>query len=119
MHRFPEASKLHFLVGDELEQICLGRWQTQFNFDKARISLESGFEHVGRSGTVRRHNTDDGYLSPIFLHHLLGQKVRVLVSEPFCLTLGFDGGDTVRIFSDEGPYECGQIYEKDGLIAVF
>ena len=119
MHRLPDASKLQFLVGNELEQVCLGYWQVQFNFDKARISAEGDLEHVDQSGTVHRHNTDESHLAPIFLHHLLGQKVRAIEVQPLCLTLAFTKGDLLRIFSDEGPYECGQIYDEDGRITVF
>jgi hypothetical protein len=119
MHAFPEAAKLQFLVGDELEQVCLGQWQIQLNFHKARIHVEGDLEHIDKFGTVRRHNTDEDRLSPIFLHHLFGQSVRNVEVEPFCLTVAFDGGDTIRIISEEGPYECGQIYDADGGLTVF
>jgi hypothetical protein len=39
--------------------------------------------------------------------------------EPFCLTVTFSEGDTLRVFSDEGPYECGQIYDEQGKLTVF
>jgi len=119
MHPFPEASSLQFLVGKELEQVCLGQWQIQLNFDKGHISIEGDLEHVDKAGAVRRHNTDESRLSPIVLHHLFGQKVQMISVEPFCLTLAFNGGDIVRIFSDEGPYECGQIYNEEGKMTVF
>ncbi|MGJ8586384.1 MAG: hypothetical protein ACSHXD_20020, partial [Marinosulfonomonas sp.] len=102
MHPFPETSTLQYFVGAEIEQICLGRWQIQFNFDKARISVEGDLEHVDKGGTVRRHNTDEDRLSPFFLHHLFGQKVSVIEVEPFRLTLAFDRGDMIRVFSNEG-----------------
>lgn len=119
MHRFPDASELQFLLGNELEQICLGQWQIQFNFDFARVCVEGELEHLDRTGTVRRHNTDEDRLAPVLLHHLFGQKISKVEVERFCLTLAFNGGDTLRIFSDEGAYECGQIYDKDGEITVF
>lgn len=120
MHPFPDRSKLQFLVGHELEQICLGRWQTQFNFDKGAISVEWAFDHTDKAGTAGRHNTDEDRLAPLFLHHLLGQKVQSVEAEPFCLTIGFAGGDFIRIWSHNGPYECGQIYDQDdALIVVF
>ena len=119
MHPFPQDKELHFLVGAELEQVCLGQWQIQFNFDNARICIEGDLEHVDKLGTSRRHNTDEDRLSPIFLHHLVGQKVRLIEVEQFRLTLAFDGGDIIRILSDEGSYECGQIYNEHGEITVF
>ncbi len=119
MHPFPEAFKLQFLIEAELNQICLAQWQIQLNFDSARIIIEGELEHVDKSGTVRRYNTDESRLSPFFLHHLIGQKVRLLEVEPFRLTLAFDDGDILRIFSDEGPYECGQISDKNGQGIIF
>lgn len=116
MQPFPDRSKLQFLVGNDLDQICLGYWQTQFNFDKARISVEWTFDHVDKAGMARRHNSEEDRLAPLFLHHLLAQKVRSVEVEPFCLTIGFNGGDILRIWSYEGPYECGQIYDEDGRI---
>jgi hypothetical protein len=119
MHPFPAPSSLQFLIGKELQQICLGYWQIQFNFDEGQISVEGDLEHVDKEGAVRRHNTDKDRLSPMILHHLLAQKVQTISVQPFCLTLAFSGGDTIRIFSDEGPYECGQIYDETGKFTVF
>ena len=119
MHPFPAASKLQFLVGSELEQICVGQWQIQFRFDKFQINAEGDLEHVDKAGTVHRHNTDADRLSPLFLHHLFGQSIQTIEVEPFCLTLIFDAGDIIRVYSDESPYECGQIYDEDGRITVF
>tara|TARA_B100001057_G_C22513053_1_gene818712 strand:- start:203 stop:562 length:360 start_codon:yes stop_codon:yes gene_type:complete len=119
MHPFPHAKEIQFLVGAELEQVCLGRWQVHFIFDKARICVEGDLEHVGKSGTLHRHNTDENRLSPIYLHQLLGQKVQLIDVEPYCLSLAFDSGDIIRILSDEGPYECGQIYDEEGQVTVF
>jgi hypothetical protein len=115
MHPFPPASELQFLVGKELEQISLGFWQFQFHFDKASLCVEGDLEHIDIDGVVRRHNTDADRLSPIYIHHLLGQKVRLISVEPFRLTLAFDRGDLLHIYSDEGQFECGQIYESDRL----
>ncbi len=41
------------------------------------------------------------------VHNLIGQHFRMLEVEPFCLSLTFSVGDLVRIFSDDGLYECG------------
>lgn len=118
MHPFPPASRLQFLLGKELVQIALGFWQFQFMFDVGSISVEGNFEHVDNQGLVRRYNTDEDRLKPLYVHHLLGQKVIDCAAEPFCLTLTFER-DTLRIYSEDGPYECGQIYDEAGLLIVF
>jgi|GEM_PF-1573468 hypothetical protein len=119
MHQFPGASELQFLIGLELNQIRLGQWNIQLYFESAQIFIEGDLEHVDKAGTVRRHNTDESRLSPLFLHHLFGQKIQMLEVEPFRLILAFDDGDILRIFSDEGPYESGQISDQNGLHTVF
>lgn len=119
MHQFPAASDLQFLVGRRLEQICLGFWQFQFVFDRARVSVEGDLEHVDIEGVVRCHNTDADRLAPIYVHHLLGQTVATASVEPFCLTLAFALGDLLRIYSDQGQFECGQIYDDEGRLTVF
>jgi len=119
MHPFPAASDLQFLVGKTLEQVCLGFWQFQFIFEKGSIRVESDLEHVDSEGVVRRHNTDADRLAPIYVHHLLGQTVRTAFVEPFCLTLTFARGDLLRIYSDQGQFECGQIYDDEGRLTVF
>ena len=118
MHPFPPASDLKFLVGKQLEHICLGYWQFNFAFEVGSISVESDVEHIDSEGVVRRHNTDEDRLSPLFIHHLIGQKVTGCEVEPFCLTLTFER-DTLRIYSDDGPYECGQINDDAIRLTVF
>lgn len=118
MYPFPQVSDLHFLIDLELEQISLGRWQIQFNFDKARIHVEFDLEHIDKSGTRRRHNTDEDRFSPILLHHLLGQKVKLIEVEPLSLNLTFDSGDIIRILTEVSAYECGQIYDNEGRLFV-
>ena len=119
MHPFPKQEELQFSVGRELETVCLGQWLISFGFDGASINVEGALEHVDQSSRVHRHNTDDDRPSPVYLHHLLGQSVQGFSVEPFCLTLTFSSGDLLRIFSDEGAYECGQIYREHDSPIVF
>lgn len=119
MHPFPRASELQFLLGKDLELISLGYWQIQFFFGECHIAVQGDLEHVDSEGRFRRHNSDETRLAPLCLHHLLGQAVREVTAEAYCLTLRFERGDLLRIFSDDGPYECGQIYpssDPDTLI---
>lgn len=118
MHPFPPASELQFFVGKQLDDISLGHWQFYFRFDVGSINAASDIEHIDSTGVVRRHNTDEDRLGPLFVHHLIGQKVKDCVVEPFCLTLNFER-DTLRIYSDDGPYECGQIYDETDQLTVF
>ena len=119
MHPFPPASRLQFLVGKEVLQVVLGFWRFQFDFDGSSMAVEGDFEHVDSTGTIRQHNNDADRLSPLCVHHLLGQAIQHVAVEPFCLTLTFTCGDKLRVFSDEGQFECGQICDEEGELIVF
>ncbi len=54
---------------------------------------------------------------PSLLHRLIGRSVRSLTSEGLVLTISFDDGAQLRIFSDLEPYEAGTIDGEGGLIA--
>ena len=119
MQPFPHRSELQFLAGRTLESISLGYGLILFDFGQVSINVEDSLEHVDTTGAVRRQNFREASLSPIFLHHLVQQKVYTVETEPFCLSLVFDRGDIVRIFSDTGPYECGQIWDENGHWIIF
>jgi hypothetical protein len=119
MHSFPPASELQFLVGKQLELISLGAWQFHFTFGKGSISVEDDLEYIDSEGVVHRQNTEADRFSPIYVHRLLGQKITHISVEPFCLSLTFDRGDLLRIYSNVGPYECGQIYDEADKLTVF
>lgn len=119
MYPFPPASELQFLVGKQLELISLGVFGFHFIFDKGSINVEDDLEHIDSEGVVRRHNTDADRSSPIYVHNLIGQKITLIFVEPFCLSLTFDQGDLLRIYSNVGPYECGQIYDEADQLTVF
>ena len=112
MHTFPPAEDLRFLIGLEIAQICLDPWSTQLRFSEGgQITVEGKFEHLAADGSLWVHQSreilDNG---PVFLRALIQQRVDKLETEPLMLTLHFSKGDIIRIHSDEGPYECGQIY---------
>ena len=119
MRAFPPQPDLEFLLGKELQNISFGYWNFQFSFDAGSISVEGDLEHIDHTGTLHRHNTDADRLAPLYMHHLISQSVESITAEPFCLTLHFNRGDSLRIFSDEGNFECGQIYDHKGDLIVF
>ena len=112
MHTFPPAEDLRFLIGMEISQICLDPWSTQLRFSQGgEITVEGKFEHLAADGSLWVHQSreklDNG---PVFLRALIQQSVDKIEVEPLMLTLHFRNGDILRIHSDEGTYECGQIY---------
>lgn len=112
MHPFPPASKLQFLIGLEVGQFALDPWTTQIRFsDGGQITLMGGFEHVDAQGRSHMHQADDERdRGPVFFRDLIQQRIIGLQREPLCLTLSFANGAILRIWSEQIPYESGQIY---------
>ena len=112
MHAFPPSEDLRFLIGLEIVQVCLDAWSTQLRFSEGgQITVEGKFEHLAANGSLWVHQSsermDNG---PVFLRALIQQRIDKLETEPLMLTLHLSKGDILRIHSDVGPHECGQIY---------
>ncbi|HVI33226.1 hypothetical protein [Phenylobacterium sp.] len=116
MHPFPPAADLQFLIGLEVGQVCLDPWSTQVRFsDGGQITIEGPFEHVDAAGQTHSHQaSDEQDVGPVFLRELIQQRITALDSEPRSLTLTFANGALLRISSEEGPYESGQIHPPSG-----
>lgn len=111
MHPFPSSDALAFLVGKEIGQIALDPWGTQFRFsDAGCISIQGKFEHLDGTGRSRSHQgSEEQDRGPVFFRDLLQQTVVRVKVEPLLLALTFTNGSALRIYSDDGLCECGQI----------
>ena len=117
MHPFPPAADLQFLIGEEIGQIVLDPYGLQFRFINGdSIAIEGRIDHVDRRGNSHPHDCQANARPALYLHQLLQHRVTKVEAEPFCLSLTFDDGAALRIFSNEGRYECGHIASVDGLI---
>lgn len=116
MHRFPSASELQFLVGKELSQIALDPNSVQFRWSEGgQITVNDKLEHVDESGTTYAYDCAAFAGPPLLLHRLIMKKVAMIEVQPFCLTLAFEGGQRLRLGTEEGPWECGLIAFTDNL----
>lgn len=115
MHPFPPPDTLAYLVGKEIGQITLDPWGTQFRFsDGGHIGIEGRFEHLDATGYTRSHQDSDAQdRGAVFFRELLQQTVAQVAVEPLLLTLTFTNGSALRIFSDNEPFECGQIFRSN------
>jgi hypothetical protein len=120
MHPFPPTAELQFLLGEEIAQICLDPYALQFRFAKGgHISVEGRIEQLDRDGNSHSHDCQTQPQAALYLHQLLQRRVVRVEGESYCLSLTFDDGSKLRIFSDDGSYECGHISSNGGLIIVF
>jgi hypothetical protein len=116
MHPFPPASELQFLVGKELNQIGLAPHSVQFRWwEGGLITAQGEIEHVDEAGRVHAYDCTAHIGPPLLLHRLIGKKITMLEVQPLCLTLAFEGGQLLRLKSEEGPWECGLIQFGDDL----
>jgi hypothetical protein len=120
MHPFPPATGLQFLVGEVMGQIALDPYSIQLRFaDGGQISVEGRLEHVDGTGQAHSYNCQASDGTAIYLHQLLQHRIVTVEVEPFCLTMIFDDGARLLIFSEVGPYECGHISTRDNRMIVF
>jgi len=113
MHPFPPAPELAFLIGQELTQICLGRWDVQLHFASgASISVQGEIGYLDGRGTQDRLDFARAPYPPVRFHDLLQLKVLSLEAQPERLTLIFEDGGRLSVASEDEQYECGQIYRS-------
>jgi hypothetical protein len=122
MHPFPPVGQISFLVGATIIQICIDPYGVSFVLDsnRVRMVLSSGGAFSYRAGDI-----DDTFApgegsrgqGPVRFHALLGQIVSTLMVAPEGdeLTLTFDGGERLTIYSELGGYESGTISSDKGL----
>ena len=106
MHGFTEGANFAFLRGLEVEQVCLGQYQTQIHFaPQGRISMEGQYLHTITSED-RQIVQDRSSCGPNELFRLLGQSVTdaVVVSRD-SLRVTFSNGDTLTLTDDTDQYE--------------
>jgi hypothetical protein len=114
MHPFPSPGELQFLVGKELGQIALDPNSVQFRWSEGgQITVTGELEHLDETGTTHCAAFTG---PPLLLHCLIMKKVVMLDVERLCLTLVFEGGQQLRLRTEEGPWECGLIQFTENLV---
>ena len=106
-------------VGANLPRVLAIRIPVRWFDVGGNVVVEGDLEHVDATGNVHRHNTDADRSAPLHVHSLIGQKVNAVAVERNCMSLTFKRGDQLRIVSENGPFEDGQIYDQTGTMIVF
>lgn len=116
MPLFPSAAELQFLVGKEVGQICLDPNSVQFIFwNGGRISVDYDFTHVADDGKSYDYDCAAFTGPPLLLHRLIAKTIALFEVESLRLTLAFNDGQKLILHSEDGPYECGQIWLTDNI----
>jgi hypothetical protein len=111
MYGVPADLPIQPFVGRELNQICLGRFQTQLHFSgTGSISVEGRWELRDGAGDIvdraEEHETRESYR----IHRLIDAAVaRFSIDAPRSFTLFFDNGLALTVFDDSEQYESFSI----------
>jgi hypothetical protein len=111
MYRFPEDLDLSHLVGGELIQVCIDRYNLLLNFDPVnRINLCGVWRLRDSEGEVVDEGDSEMPKDTYRAHLLLGHQVRQWrIPNPRLLTIVFDNRWTLDIHDDDDRYECCHI----------
>lgn len=120
MYPFPAAPQLERFVGDAIAQVSFDPYAIQLSFESmSRLTAEQRIEHVEADGAVWAYDCKAANGPPLVLHRLLYKQIVAVEREDLRLTFRLEDGSSLAIFSEDGPYESGQIETADGEFIVF
>ena len=120
MYGVPSDLPLGRLVGRNLDQIALGRFQIQFHFAGASsIFVHSSWELRGPTGELIDSSCEHAERDCFRVHQVIGVPVlRFSIDAPRSFTLFFESGHALTIFDDLDRYESFSMH-LDGQGEVF
>ncbi|MFZ5669882.1 MAG: hypothetical protein ACOY4K_10335 [Pseudomonadota bacterium] len=119
MDTFPPTKRLTFLLdGDaRLAGFSVDSARVAFRFQNGcRVESRKSFGFRDRWGVETEYDVLSSEAAPITFNNLIGKAPKTVVSDHLTLTLTFEDGEHLRIDSELGPYECGQIDGPNGSI---
>ncbi len=118
MYGIPAGIDWTFIIGTELQQLCIGIHQLslQFSGDVA-IGVECDFEHAGHPAAASQCRGLPGRAPSLI--SLLGSRVDAVAREGGrVLVLSFSNGEQLRILDSNESFESFQITARGLTIIV-
>ena len=113
MYRVDKALDLSFLLGTDLNQIALGRYDVQFIFDcTSKICLQSRATVLLNGEEIAEWN-EDGWSSLEFQKILNESVLGFSVPTDRLIEIQFTNGFRLCLYDDSDQYESMQIYQPD------
>ena len=111
MYRIPADLDLSVIIGADLNQIALGRYDVQFNFDaKSTICLQSRAVVLQEGVEVATWNEENNWSSLAF-QDLLNQSVlSYSVLNDQLLEIQFTNSFALQLYDSSDQFESMQIY---------
>lgn len=113
MYGFPKDINLDDIVGSEIQQICLGRYDVQFLFGSKRRICAQGFVEVFEDSQLVAEWTEEGNWSSTAFQRLLNLTIasyKVLGER--LLEIRFMGGFALHFHDSSEQFETMQIYPE-------
>ena len=103
-------------VGQECNQVALGRFQIQFHFSGVgSIHAESRWELCNDKGEIIDASCEHAKRDCYRVHRILDVPVvRFVIGSPRSFTLYFESGGALTVFDDSDSYESFSIHLNSG-----
>ena len=117
MYRISEDINLNDIIGSEIQQIALGRYDVQFHFGSGRsICVQSHVEVWEADVLIARWDEENNWTSQLF-QKLLNAKVQEYsVPNDRLLKIKFEGNIVLHLHDNSDQYESMQIYPEGFII---
>ncbi|MEA5452945.1 hypothetical protein VB780_30520 [Leptolyngbya sp. CCNP1308] len=120
MYGVPPDLPVNVFVGQEFNQICLGRFQIQFHASgTGSIFVEGRWKLFDDKGVVIDEEQDHAKREAFRLHQIIDVPIlRASINPPQSFSLLFENGWCLMIFDDMPHYESFSI-DIDGQPSLF
>ena len=111
MHGFSPELNIEGFVNEELQQICLGKFDLQFRFSSGTLISVQNKVRLLHAGLLSASWTEENGWDCVEFHALLNVKVsRYEVIDESLLQIEFHDGLLLEFIDDSDQYESMQIY---------
>ena len=120
MQPFPPTTDLPNFIGDSIGQVRLDPHSVQFAFESGLLIVaEYQIEQIGPDGARSLYDCSAADGPPLVLHRLLYRPIIAVRRSDLILSFETEGGYSLIIFADLGPYESGHISGEGYGLKVF
>ena len=119
MYRVPPDLDLRFCIAQPLNQIALGKYDVQFNFDSGvTILLRSEAEVLHNNSIVATWAETTGWSSLAFMSLLNQSATHAYVPNERTIELQFPEDNVLRLYDNSDQFESMQIFGRDQKLVV-
>ena len=115
----PDNFPLGALIGQELNQLAVGRHSLSLSFARDRVEIEAGFEYRAEGGEVIRAENSDLATPAANLFPLLGQCITAVQQIPNNeIHLQFGASRSLTLKVDDRGYESYHLFVAGQYVTI-